>query len=272
MGEDRQDLGSEARLSRAADRHPMCDCMVPYVPLGVLKPVADDVWLIDGPEVRMHYLGLRLPFPTRATVVRLPGRKLWIHSPVALDEPLAEALERLGTVDFLVAPNTLHYTWLGVWKRRWPAARVYAPAALIDSGRVLDVDFDEAIGEQAVAAWAQTFEHVLVRGDVLTEIVFLHRPSRSLILTDLIENFEAERVCQPWRWLMKLFGAADPDGKAPFDMQLSFWRARASVRRAVETMIAWAPQRVLIAHGRWYPRDGVAEIERAFRWVLPRRR
>jgi hypothetical protein len=33
-------------------------------------------------------------------------------------------------------------------------------------------------------------------------------------------------------------------------------------------MIGWAPERIILAHGRWYPRDGVAELERAFRWVL----
>ena len=36
--------------------------------------------------------------------------------------------------------------------------------------------------------------------------------SRTLILTDLIENFELSRVCH-WllRWIMRAFGAADPD-------------------------------------------------------------
>jgi hypothetical protein len=64
-------------------------------------------------------------------------------------------------------------------------------------------------------------------------------------------------------------GALDPDGKAPIDLQLSFLARHASVRQAVEKMIAWAPERLIIAHGRWYPSGAVAELRRAFRWVLP---
>jgi hypothetical protein len=33
-------------------------------------------------------------------------------------------------------------------------------------------------------------------------------------------------------------------------------------------MIAWNPERVILAHGRWYERDGAQELRRAFRWVL----
>jgi hypothetical protein len=33
-------------------------------------------------------------------------------------------------------------------------------------------------------------------------------------------------------------------------------------------MIAWQPEKVVMAHGRWYERDGVAELRRAFRWLV----
>jgi hypothetical protein len=32
-------------------------------------------------------------------------------------------------------------------------------------------------------------------------------------------------------------------------------------------MIAWEPERVILAHGRWYDRAGAAELRRAFRDV-----
>ena len=113
------------------------------------------------------------------------------------------------------------------------------------------------------------FSQCLVRGRLLTEVDFFHRPSRTLIITDLIENFEPDRVRQPLlRWLMRISGAADPDGQAPIDMQLSFLGRRGQVRAAAERMIAWAPERIVIAHGRCYEGDCVAELRRAFRWVL----
>jgi hypothetical protein len=33
-------------------------------------------------------------------------------------------------------------------------------------------------------------------------------------------------------------------------------------------MIAWTPEQIVIAHGRCYERDGVAELRRAFEWAL----
>mgnify|MGYP006182803139 FL=1 len=51
-------------------------------------------------------------------------------------------------------------------------------------------------------------------------------------------------------------------------MQLSFLRRRPAVRAAAKRMIAWDPKRILLAHGRWYPENGTAELKRAFRWVL----
>jgi hypothetical protein len=33
-------------------------------------------------------------------------------------------------------------------------------------------------------------------------------------------------------------------------------------------MVAWAPERIVLAHGRCYEADGTAELKRAFRWIL----
>ena len=32
---------------------------VPYAPLNVLKSIAPDVWVVDGPEIRFGYLVVR---------------------------------------------------------------------------------------------------------------------------------------------------------------------------------------------------------------------
>jgi len=63
-------------------------------------------------------------------------------------------------------------------------------------------------------------------------------------------------------------GTRDPDGKAPIDMRSSFSRGRPALRAAVERILAWDAERVILAHGRWYPRDGAAELRRAFRWAV----
>lgn len=238
-----------------------------YAPLNTLKAVAEGVWIVDGPEIRLRYAGIRLPFSTRMTIVRLDDQDLWIHSPTEPDPRLFAEVSTLGSVRHLIAPNTLHYWWLPEWHARFPAAQVHAVAGLDRKARRALPPFT-ALRQTPDPAWAGQIDQALVPGNLLTEAVFFHRRSQTLVLTDLIENFEPARVRSPLlRLLLRLFGAADPDGKAPYDLQWSFRDRRAEVRVAVRRMIAWAPERVIIAHGRWYASNGVAELRRAFRWV-----
>ena len=46
-------------------------CLETYEPINTLKPVAPDVWIVDGPVIGMAYFGFHVPFTTRMTVVRL---------------------------------------------------------------------------------------------------------------------------------------------------------------------------------------------------------
>jgi hypothetical protein len=66
-----------------------------------------------------------------------------------------------------------------------------------------------------------------------------------------------------------LAGAANPDGKAPIDLRLTFLGGKDAARVSFERMLSWEPARVIVAHGRSYERDGVAELRRAFRWLSP---
>jgi hypothetical protein len=104
----------------------------PYSPLDVLKQVAAGVWIVDGPEIQFSYLGLKFPLPTRMTLIRLPDGGLWIHSPTSLTDALAGQVLQAGPVQFLIAPNTLHYWWIPDWKTRFPYALVYAAPGLED--------------------------------------------------------------------------------------------------------------------------------------------
>lgn len=105
------------------------------------------------------------------------------------------------------------------------------------------------------------------------EVVFFHRASKTLILTDLIESFEPQKTPVWLRPLIRLAGIRDPDGKMPLDMRMSFRFGEGGeglemLRQSVNTMLSWAPEQVIISHGRWYEKNGTDELRRAFRWLL----
>jgi hypothetical protein len=238
-----------------------------YEPLNVLKPVAPDLWIVDGPTIRFNYGGVGLPFPTRMTVLRLAQRRLLVHSPTALTPGLRHELSRLGSVAWLVGPNRLHYWWLPEWVAEFPHAQAYlAPRVKRQAGRHIAFQ-GSPLDRTGGYPWDDAVATLPVFGRFMTEVVFFHRPSRTLILTDLIENFESRRLgSRLMRWLVRLGGVEAPTGGMARDLRLTF--PRGELRAAVEQMIAWDPERVIIAHGRWFARDGAAELRRAFRWLL----
>lgn len=102
----------------------------------------------------------------------------------------------------------------------------------------------------------------------MTEFAFLHRRSATLVLTDLIENFERAKPDCVLRGIARPGGVLDPDGRTPRDLRLTFRRHQREIREDVETMTGWGLERIVLAHRRWQDRDGAAQLARAFRWAL----
>jgi hypothetical protein len=242
-----------------------------YEPVNTLKPIAADTWIADGPEVRMATpFGGGMPFPTRMTIVRLHDGGLWCHSPIALDENLFREIDALGPVRHLVSPNLLHYASIAAWKRRYPKATAWASPGVREraAAQGAAVVFDADLADTPPDAWAADLDQLRFRGSrVIEEFVFFHRASATLVLADLIENFERGKLGRGMRWLAWLGGVLDPDGKAPLDMRMTFAGRKKLAREGFDRIVAWHPQRVILAHGRWYPENGEAELRRAFRWT-----
>jgi hypothetical protein len=224
------------------------------------------VWIVDGPIIRFGLPWAQAPFSTRMTVIR-SGRELFIHSPTLLTTALKAEIGRLGTPRWIIAPNRLHYWWIPDWNAAFPDATVYL-APRVKEQAADHIAFD-GLGLETDGGypWDAEIATLPIVGRYMTEVEFFHRVSRTLVLTDLIENFEPEKLAsRSMRWLTWLGGVQDPHGQTPRDMRFTF--PKRQLRVAVETMIAWAPDRIVLAHGRWHERDGTTELRRAFRWLL----
>ena len=87
----------------------------------------------------------------------------------------------------------------------WAALGLRERSQVQESGVGLNAD----LGPIASDAWAGELDQIIVPGGFgVTEVAFLHRASRTLILTDLIENFEPEKIGGLYGWLVPLAGAA----------------------------------------------------------------
>jgi hypothetical protein len=245
----------------------MSDRLDLYTPINTLKPVAENIWIVDGPEISFY----KMPFPTRMTVIRLKTGDLFIHSPTPLTVTLKTEIDALGTVRHLISSNFIHYWWIGEWGEHYPDAIKWASPKVRPRAAKHGITFDQNLGDTPEMDWAEEIDQIIVRGGrAIEEVEFFHKPSQTLILTDFIQNFESARVHSiPLKALMRFGGVADPDGKMPYDLHLSFIGRWKQLKSAVQTMINWNPERVILAHGRWYEKDGTSELRRAFRRLGP---
>jgi hypothetical protein len=241
-----------------------------YEPINTLKPVGEDLWAVDGPHVKLAFPGGSVPVPTRMVVVRLASGGLFLWSPTEPDEGLRKEIDALGPVRHLVSPNKLHYVHVCAWKRAYPEATTWASPGVREraASRRAEVCFERNLSDGPEEAWRGDLDQLIFRGSrFMEEVVFFHRKTRTLILADYIENFEADKVGFFYAWMVRLGGVVDPDGKAPPEVRLTFLGRKKEGRASLEKMIAWRPEKVIMAHGRPYERDGTAELRRAFRWL-----
>ncbi len=239
-----------------------------YPPIGVLKPVTENIWIVDGPLIRFGMPWPKMAFPTRMTVIRLAGG-LFLHSPTALSPHLKKELEALGAPRWIAGPNRIHYWWIPDWKDAYPRAQIYLAPHIREQSKGRINFAAHALSSTNGYPWDQELMTLPVESSFMTEIEFFHLTSRTLVLTDLIENFELCRLNGfLMRWLTWFGGVQDPHGSMPRDMRMTFLRNRGRLKAVVEQMIEWNPQRIILAHGRWYETDGTQELRRAFAWLL----
>ncbi len=218
---------------------------------------ADGLWSASAPH---SFFGLHLG--TRMTVLRLPGGELWLHSVVAIDDLLEYAIDALGSVAHIVVPNLYHHLYVTEAIQRWPQARVHAPAAM--RRKRPDLRIDAELGERPDPGWGGVLVPVHIDGSMLDETVFVHRPSRTLITSDLVENFDTS----PHLGTRLYLKAAGVHGRVGWSRFLRFvYRDRRATRRSLERLLGLDFDRIVLAHGRVLEHGGPAAVREAFGWL-----
>jgi len=242
---------------------------VTYPPLDTLKPVdaglRGALWIVDsGPQ---KVFGLALP--VRMVVVRLHSGGLWLHSPTRFQPVLRDALSRIGPVEHLVAPSTGHWTHLRAWQKEFPQAKSWAVPGLRQRTAIrrAGLRIDAELAGAAPAPWAGEIEQLVIAGAPFRKVAFLHRATKTLLLTDLVTNLEAERLSPATRIFARANGMLAPNGRAPLYLRALLLARRKRAREAVQQLLSWTPERVIFAHGRWFEQDATARLAQSFRWL-----
>ncbi|MEX6505702.1 DUF4336 domain-containing protein [Jiella sp. M17.18] len=239
---------------------------VTYPPLDLPKPIAENVWIVDSGPLK----AFGMPLPVRMTVIRLADGGLLLHSPTRYDSGLRMALEEIGPIAHLVAPNSAHWVFVGDWQRHCPDAVTWSAPGL---RRRLPVRRSAVRLDRDLMPdgrdWPREIEQIAVPGvGGFMEVALFHHPSRTLVLADLIQNFEAEKLPLPMQIGGRLAGIVGPVGRAPVYLRALVKMKGAAPREAARRMVALEPERVVFAHGAWFASDAARRLRQSLDWLL----
>ena len=213
----------------------------------MIEQLHRDLWSVRRPQ---RFLGAEIG--TRMTVIRLKGGGLWIHSPIPFEQSIRCELDAYGPVRFIIAPNRFHHLYVGPCAGAFPEAKVFGAPDLERKRR--DLRFDAILDDAPPAEWAGQIDQLIFRAfPPLNEVIFFHRATRTLVLTDLLFNVRSSDSV--WtRFLMTLDGGLGRAAVAR-SFKLLIKMRREQAQAAVERILSWDFDRILLAHGEAVEKD-----------------
>jgi len=168
------------------------------LPHGPLTSLAPRLWQVTGSLKNQ-------PLPRNMCIYRLESGGLWIHSAICLDDEGMAAVETLGLVEVVVVPSGMHRLDGGVWKERYPEARLCCPE--IARAKVEELYAVDDTCESALPPLGITVHHPPgARGIECTYELDLGA-GRALVFCDAIFHIR-ERLPGFKGWVVKLMGSS----------------------------------------------------------------
>jgi len=228
----------------------------------ILQEIDENIWIYNGSTVSWY----GMPYTTRMTIIRLHNGTIWIHSPEKINKDLIKEIQKLGEVEYLISPNKIHHLFIQDWIALYPNAKAYSSPGLEEKRK--DVSFDIALTDTAETAWKDEIEQLIFKGSkAMEEVVFFHKKSGTLILTDLIENFHPNHFVGFRKVLARMTGIISPNGKTPLDWRVTFVFNKAKARASLQIMTNWNPKKIIISHGECIEDEALIFLKKSFSWL-----
>lgn len=220
-----------------------------------LNVVNDHIWEVNDP---LKILGVE--FGHRMTVVKLSSGDLWVHSPVALCEDIQQAIDALGSPRYFVAPSAFHDMY---WSPYFDAFDDVEFHGVPDMPS--ELHFTHTLSETIPSEWAEDFDMIAVEGiPTLNEHVFIHKKSKTLILADLVFNFETRQKL--WeRMFLKMNGVHGQVG--PSRLFCACIKDKKAFRGSLDRLLACDFDRIIVGHGQNIETGGKQIMENAYSFL-----
>lgn len=191
----------------------------------------------------------------RMTVLSLDAG-VFVHSPIEVDPSI---VEEIGQPRWVLAPNLFHHLHV----RRWIDAGFEGWAAPGLPDKRADVAFHGVVESSSQPFGPEVHVLALRCFPMSNEVVVLHRPSRTLILTDLVFNLGHHT---PWSTKAAMWCLGGYPGCRTTALE-RLRMHRPTARRELAEILSWDFDRLVMSHGEVIETGGKAALREAFGWL-----
>ncbi|MCA9610049.1 MAG: hypothetical protein KC619_30845 [Myxococcales bacterium] len=219
---------------------PWGEAVLPHGPLEEINP---GLWWVWAPCPGV-------PVTRNMSVFRLADGGLLLHSPTCLDEATMKQLDGLGPVQLLLVPNAGHRLDIRRYRKRYPDAKVIAPAnarAKVEEVTPVDATCEETLPDLGIRLHRPDG---MKEGYELVYEVDLPQGGRALLVNDVLADRHPHGPTGFSGFVSGLLGP--PGGRLgqPRIVRVSFGKDRAAFRRFVERLAEVEDLRAMLtSHG-----------------------
>lgn len=262
-----------------------------------IKDLNPSITTFTAPFNRFAPLGRSLPtfiaVGNRATAIRLVNSQILLLNPIQLEPRIQNKLDQLGGVHYL-ACDLGHHMYVASYLHIWPTAKTIGVPGL--EGKRKDVkwdyiidsssrkknnnnsDNDDVMGNKSdmyPSCLESDLEFVSFEGFITNCIAWYHRPTKTLIQSDLLMNLpcteqydpSSSATQGPGSWLFAQLANPRSDGFR----RLIWYIATVDyslVRRDAKAVAEWEIQRIIPCHGDVIEGGGNEMWQEAYKWFL----
>jgi hypothetical protein len=218
-----------------------------------MQRLADNLWLRRYP-LKLFGADLR----RNVSLIRLANGDLVVHSTAPFTPADVAEITEVGRVRWVLDAMLDHDTFSRAGRESFPDAAFLGPDG-----------FAEKVGHPCrpilppPKEWGEELQVLRIEGlPAFSEHVFFHQPSRTLIVADLIVNFE--NVSSLWMKGMLLAGIGSehcPGASRRLKMAI---KDRSAFRASIGRLMAWDFERVVVGHGEPLKDDARERVEAMF--------
>lgn len=226
----------------------------------------------------------RIKIGGRGTAVRMQSGAVAVFSPTALTEDVKTKISGMGEVKYIAAMDMEHHIFIGPWHAAYPNAKVIGPEGLPEKRQKQNNEnvpfasiFKAKQTPSVDAEFDTEFDYEYVYGHVNKELVFLHKPTKTMIEADLIfnlpatEQFSKSGESPTTGILTKLFASLQKT--TGMGQKRLIWYAtssgdKAGFHQSMAKMNGWDFDRIIPCHGDVVETGGKGVFQHLMEWHI----